>query len=230
MAITSTAGINSMTTLTDQTRLWQLISPTLPVGAFNHSQALEQAVACASVHGETSALAWIAGLLHRTIAHVDLPVIARVHAAWQQHDTAEVVRWNAICQACRETRELRDEDRNMGAALKQLMVELREPLPDAELGFAAAFAVAAANWSLPRADAMAGYAWAWCENQVAAAIKLVPLGHSSGQRVLLELGTQLQAVVDTALACPDEQIGRSSPGLAIASARHETQYTRLFRS
>jgi urease accessory protein len=216
--------------LANRTRLWQIISPTLPVGAFHHSQGLEQAIDCGWVHDEKSTHAWIDGLLGHTVAHADLPVITRVHAAWRDRDVAQVIRWDETCLACRETRELRDEDLNMGAALKRLIIELREPHPEVELGFAATFAVLAANWSLASDDAMAGYAWSYCENQVAVAIKLVPLGYSAGQRVLRDLGSDLQDVIDKALACSEDEIGRSAAGLAIASSRHETQYTRLFRS
>ena len=212
------------------TELWRLISPLLPVGAFHHSQGLEQAAAWRDVHDEASARDWIEGLLGHVAACVDLPVVARVRRAWAARRAAEVEHWDAVCRACRETRELRDEERNMGAALMRLLHELDEPTPPARLGFAAAFGVAAANASLPEREAAAGYAWAWCENQTAAAVRLIPLGQSAGQRIVRHLGRRLETVVEGALELADEEIGRSAPGLAIASARHETQYTRLFRS
>ena len=218
-----------MTTPTEQSRLWQLISPLSPVGAYHHSQALEQAVGTGWVVDEDSALAWIQGLLRRSIANVDLPVVARARTAWRDGDIAALLRWDALCRACRETSELRAEERNMGAALIALMGELGERSPD-RLGYAAAFGVAAANASLGEADTLAGYAWAWCENQVSCAVKLTPLGHSAGQRMLLELGASLDAVVEHALGVEDDEIGLASPGLAIASAQHETRHTRLYRS
>ena len=210
--------------------LWRLISPLLPVGAFHHSQGLEPAVAGRWVHDEATARDWIEGLLGHAVAHVDLPILARVRRAWSERRVAEVERWDAVCRACRETRELRDEERNMGAALMRLLRELDEPAPARRLGFVAAFGVAAANARLPERDTAAGYAWAWCENQAAAAVRLVPLGQSAGQRILRHLGGRIEAVVESALGLADEDIGRSAPGLAIASALHETQYTRLFRS
>lgn len=219
-----------MTTITDQARLWQLISPTLPVGAFSYSQGLEQAVHCGWVSDEATSHAWIEGVLEHGMSSVDIPVIKRVHSAWRRGDATEIARWDAICHACRETDELRKEDRNMGGALKRLTLELGDAVPDVAMGFAAAYAVVAANWSVPARDAAAGYAWAWCENQVAAAIKLVPLGHSAGQRLLRDLAAKLEGVVERGMKCSDDELGMSLPGLAIASARHETQYTRLFRS
>ena len=220
-----------MATPTEQFRLWQLISPLSPVGAYHHSQGLEQAIGTGWVRDEHTALAWIRDLLRRSIANLDLPVVARAAIAWRAGDVAALLRWDALCRACRETSELRAEERNMGAALMALMGELGERLPDGHrLGYAAAFGVAAANASLGARDTLAGFAWAWCENQVACAVKLNPLGHSAGQRMLRELGTSLDPVVEHALAVADDEIGLASPGLAIASAQHETRHTRLYRS
>lgn len=219
-----------MTIRTEQARLWQLISPLSPVGAYQHSQGLEQAVDAGWVIDEHTALEWIHALLWRSIAHLDLPVAARCRSAWRDGHVAALVRWDAHCRACRETSELRAEERNMGTALIALLAELGEPVPAAPVGYAAAFAVAAANALLDARDTLAGYAWAWCENQVACAVKLVPLGHSAGQRVLRRLGAALDTVVATALRVEDDAIGLTAPGLAIASARHETRHTRLYRS
>ena len=220
-----------MGTLTDKVRLWQLISPLSPVGAYHHSQGLEQAVAAGWVTDEGTALAWIQGLLGRSIANLDLPVVARARDAWRDGDVAGLLRWDALCRACRETSELRAEERNMGAALMALMAELGErPSGVPRLGYAAAFGVAAANASLEPDDTLAGYAWAWSENQVVCAVKLTPLGHGAGQRMLRRLGASLNVVVAHALAVADDEIGLTSPGLAIASAQHETRHTRLYRS
>ena len=220
-----------MTTPTEQFRLWQLISPLSPVGAYHHSQGLEQAVGAGWVTDEGTALAWIHDLLGRSIANLDLPVVARARTAWRDGDVSALLRWDALCRACRETSELRAEERNMGAALIALIGELGERSPDGHrLGYAAAFGVAAANAALGARDTLAGYAWAWCENQVACAVKLTPLGHSAGQRMLLKLGGSLDAVVEHALQVSDDEIGLASPGLAITSAQHETRHTRLYRS
>jgi len=212
------------------TRLWQLISPALPVGAYSYSQALEYVHFEGIVHDEASTLEWLRDLLAHGIARLDLPILERVHRAWASRDELAVRRWSRELEARRETAELRFEDMSMGGALTQLLTSLGEPIPERRLPFASAFAVAAVNWSIPLEDACAGYAWAWCEAQVAAAVKLVPLGHTAGQRLLLALGADIPAAVTRAAACRDHDIGASLPGLAIASALHETQYTRLFRS
>jgi len=215
---------------TSRVRLWQLISPTLPVGGFSYSQGLEQAVEAGGVGDEPSAQAWIGGILRNGIATTDLPVLGRIHAAWCAGDSALALHWNDRLLAMRETAELRFEDRAMGAALARLMPTLGLEVPAGALSFAGAFAIAAVQCEVGEREAMAGYAWTWAEMQVAAAVKLVPLGHSSGQRLLWNLGAELDTVVERAAACADDAIGMSLVGLAITSARHETQYTRLFRS
>jgi urease accessory protein len=105
-----------------------------------------------------------------------------------------------------------------------------EPLPATDLGFVAIFGIMAANNGIEPEDTLTGYAWSWCENQVLSAVKLVPLGHLAGQRLLRCLGDQLIDVVAGAMDCVDENVGMTAHGLVLASARHETQYTRLFRS
>src|SRR5690606_3111372 len=132
--------------------------------------------------------------------------------------------------AMRDTAELRFADRSMGDALARLLAGLGVRIPEGPWPFAGAFAFAAAAWGVPGGAAALGDAWSWCESQVAAAIKLVPLGHTAGQRVMLGRAAAIRAAVALALSLDDGEIGFGMPGLAIASARHETQYTRLFRS
>ena len=138
----------------------------------------------------------------------------------------------------RETAELRAETLQMGYSLKRLLMELegqdekaRAPLDCLEeMAFPTAFAFAVAQWHLPAQPALVAYLWAWLESQVMAAIKLVPLGQTDGQRILLALGERLSAVSVRAAAIADDELGSFAPALAIFSSRHETQYSRLFRS
>jgi urease accessory protein len=213
------------------TRLWQLISPSLPVGAFAYSQALEYVVEMRAVSDERSALEWIRELLRHSLVALDLPMLLRVHRAWRGGDELTVARLSRMLEARRETAELRFEDMAMGGALMQLLASLGEPLPsERRLPFATAFAIACVNGGVGESEACAGYTWAWCEQQVAAAVKLVPLGHTAGQRLLLALGAEIEPAVARAAVLEDAQIGVGLPGLAIASALHETQYTRIFRT
>lgn len=220
-------------------RLLHLASPALPIGAFHFSQGLEYAVEAGWVRDERSALEWIDGIARGSLATLDLPVLYRLHAAWGLDDLDAVKRWNSFLVACRETSELRAEDRHMGAALLRVLAEfdLRTDLfaPTAAqdqpgVAHATAFAFACARWGIPPGDVLQAYAWAWSENQVMAAVKLVPLGQSAGQRLLHALYTEIDTWSARAIDFMDSDIGLSACCQALASGRHEIQYTRLFRS
>lgn len=212
--------------------LLRLTSPALPVGAFSYSQGLEYAHEAGWLRNEAAAADWLTGVMQHSIAGLDLPVLIRCHKALQDGDIPTFHDWNTFCIASRETRELRLEDIQMGAALLKLLRDLDEPLPctPERSSWPAAFALAANLWRIPLADSCTGYLWAWLENQLAAAAKIVPLGQTSVQRLLARLSTHFTDCIATAMACDDDDIGSSAPGLAIASMLHETQYTRLFRS
>lgn len=216
-------------------RLMQLVSPALPVGAYAYSQGLETAVSRGWVHSESSAQHWIGGLLRQNLAFVDLPVLSRLHAAFTAGDDAGVQNWSAFLAACRESRELRQEDRHLGQALARLMTDLG--VDSAQVwrrattaSFAVSFALAAVSWRIPARATLAGYAFTWLENQVACAIKLVPLGQTAGQRILSVVQQEIPQVIVGAELLDDDEIGFSAPAFAIASALHETEYTRLFQS
>jgi urease accessory protein len=220
-------------------RLLHLASPALPIGAFHFSQGLEYAVETGWVRDETSALEWIGGIAQGSVATLDLPVLWRLQAAWNRHDVEALRRWNAFLIASRETAELRLEDRHLGAALLRVLVELELvtgvfPVKDATappgVAHATAFAFACSRWNIAPRSALETYAWAWAENQVLAAVKLVPLGQSAGQRMLHALNQRLGAWAARAGDFLDSDIGISTSICAVASGRHETQYTRLFRS
>ena len=216
-------------------RLWQLISPSLPVGAYAYSAGLETAIESGWVVDTESLQQWVAGQLEAGLAGLDLPVLRRLHRAWAQGDDHAVTAWTTRLLASRESAELRAEDIHIGRALARLLnglgIESAAVLDRRHaVSFATAFALAAHAWSIPVDVACRAYAWAWCENQVAAAIKLIPLGQSDGQRALAIIAEAIPAAVDSAAALPDGEIGATTPGLGMASSWHETQYTRLFRS
>jgi urease accessory protein len=217
------------------TRLLQLVSPALPIGAFAYSQGLEQAVAARWITDEVEAGDWLAGLLEHAYTTLDLPVLARLIAAWRADDLDAVKHWSGWLLACRPTRETRAEDRQLGGALARILTTLG--LSEAkgwterdEVTHAAMFALAVARYRIPTEVAMVGYAFAWAEALVSAAVRLVPLGQSAGQRLLSDAGGAIPIAVATALALGDEELGAAAPGQAVASAMHETLYSRLFRS
>ncbi len=214
-------------------RLLHLASPALPVGAFHFSQGLEYAIEAGWVRDEADTLEWIGGLAAGSLGMLDLPVLVRLLRAHESKHRDEVVRWNALLIAARETEELRAEDRHMGSALVKILREIDAPVLECvpeQPGYAAVFAAACACWQVTPEETLQAYAWAWTENQVLAAVKLVPLGQSAGQRILHALIPRLAAASERALTLRDEDIGYCTVMQSVASARHETQYTRLFRS
>ncbi|MGH8602157.1 MAG: urease accessory protein UreF [Gammaproteobacteria bacterium] len=216
-------------------RLWQLLSPTLPIGAYAYSRGLEYAVSAAWVREEKDVQDWIEGQVKSVLGLLDVPVLARLYWAWSEGDARALEYWSRLLLAARESGELLAEERNLGRALARLLLALgveraRAWCTASHTSYAAMFALGAWQWDIPVKEAAEAYVWAWCEKQVAAAVKLVPLGQTVGQHLLWQLADIIPQVAEQALGLKDEQIGGLAPGLGIASALHEIQYTRLFRS
>jgi urease accessory protein len=212
-------------------RLLQLASPTLPVGAFSYSQGLEAAIEARIVRDAHSAATWIGGILEHSVGAFEAPVLLRQHQAWAEDDAAAVARWNAQFLASRETAELRAETVQMGYSLARLLGDLGAPIHALdEIAFPTAFARASAHWRIDPQAALLGYLWSWLENQVMAAVKAVPLGQTDGQRILFQLAQRLPPIGQRAQVLDEEAFSNFAPGLALLSSRHETQYSRMFRS
>ena len=216
-------------------RLMHLVSPSLPVGGFTYSQGIEWAVENGWIRDAANLEHWLDDQLRHALGMLDLPILARLHRAAGHNDRTSLERWSEALLAGRETSELRLEEQNRGRALADLLVglELADAArwrPSLARCQAAGFAFAAARWRITGQEAALGYAWSWLENLVLAAVKIIPLGQTRGHQVLHRLLAILPGVVEESLALDDEDIGASSPALAIASSCHETQYTRLFRS
>ena len=220
-------------------RLLQLASPALPVGAYTYSQGLEWTVESGVIRDEASAGRWITDLLQHGIGRYEAPLVSALMAAWTATDIREVLDLNGEFLASRESAELRAETVQMGFSLRRLLRDLRneslaeiaalvETLP--EVAFPTVWAGIAARWQIEPQAALTAYLWSWAENQVMAALKAVPLGQAAGQRLLAELGGQIPSVAVDAEKLPKTKWSNFTPGFAIACARHETQYSRLFRS
>ncbi|WP_434519230.1 urease accessory protein UreF [Pseudomonas sp. NFX1] len=216
-------------------RLLQLASPGLPVGGFTYSQGLEWAVEAGWVRDIGSFSAWQREQQHDTLGCIDWPVLARLYQACLGADADAFSHWSRFLLANRETAELRLEEQQRGSALARLLdgwqlgqaPAWRASLELTQLG---GMAWLGAHWSIPLRQLALGLGFAWLEGAVMAGVKLVPFGQQAAQTLLRDLGQALPAVLDHALALSDDQLGGGLPLLAIASSRHETQYTRLFRS
>lgn len=228
--------------------LMQLVSPALPIGAFAFSQGLESAFELDWVRDEASLTEWLSGVLEDGLTRCELPVLARLHHSFGQADreaaSATIAAWDEWLAAIRETAELAAEDSRLGASLKRLLGSLdllpREellpsegllpPLLPTQPGYVTLFAYTAHFRGVTVRQTLLGFAWAWLENQLAVACKALPLGHTAAQRVIEQLRPSLVNAVNQALTLEDDELGPVLPGLALASALHETQYSRLFRS
>ena len=219
-------------------QLMWLASPALPIGGFSYSEVLEAAVDRAGLGSEAAVGAWVVDQLHLSLARAELAVVAKAIAAWRRKDMETVNELNDWMLKTRESSELRLQTEQMG---RSMMDWLRNQYQgDAELldltrvcsspTYPVAFALAASVTQASVGDCLTSFAFGWAENMTQAAVKSVPLGQSAGQRILASLAREIPAVVAHAMALMDSQRQAYTPMLAILSAQHETQYSRLFRS
>lgn len=225
------AALDAPSRLRPLLALLQLASPALPVGGFAYSQGLERAIEDGLVHDAASSERWIADLLTLSLARLEAPLWLRAFDAAARGDEADFARWNDELLAARETAELRAETQQMGASLARVFSALGLKPPTVEpLAYPAAFAAACAQLGIDREAGLAAFLWAFVENQVLVAVKHVPIGQQAGQALLFALHARLADAVEHAARLQDDELGSAALGYALASARHETQYSRLFRS
>ena len=219
-------------------RLLQLASPALPVGAYSYSQGLEWAIETRDVIDSHAAQRWIEDHLDLVIARFEAPMYAACFAAWQREDAAEVARLNAEFIASRESAEPRAETLQVGFSYSAWCREVA-PLTDAQRAALAALdrvcgpaaaSLAALASGLSVRDGLTGYVFGFTENQAMVLAKALPIGQISAQKLLFALGDAVTRTVDAALAVEEADWSSASPWLAIAQMKHETQYSRLFRS
>ena len=215
-------------------QLLQLTSPSLPVGGFAWSQGLEYAIEQAWLKDEADLCDWLESVLAQNFTFQEWPLLQRLSGAAMNQDWDELIRWNRHSLAMRETAELREEDRQMGAALIRLLNDLgvkqAQDWPEHEISYLTAFAMAASSRTIPLDAAGFGFAWSWLENQIAVAIKTFLMGQTAGQRVFQTLVARIPIYWERSLCVKEEEMGCSLPGLVMSSMLHEQQYSRLFRS
>jgi urease accessory protein len=216
----------------------RLASPSLPVGGFSYSEGLESAVDASLVGDEASAQRWLVDQLRLGLGRAELPIVARALAAWRRGDVARVEALNRWFATTRESAELLRQAEQMGRSLalwlrhrndvdaRLAQLDALQPAPT----WPVAFALAAADSGASPRDVLVTFAGGWAENMTQAAMKAVPLGQAAAQRILAALAAEIPTAVDTALHLASAEMQAFTPMLAILSARHEEQYSRLFRS
>jgi urease accessory protein len=228
-------------TLPDTTllHLMWLASPALPVGGFSYSEGLEAAVDAGIIAGEAQVTEWLLDQLWLSQARSDLAVVAAAHACWRDANTEAADALNRWVRSTRESSELRLQSEQMGRALLEWLRNGRHRADPRIAQLAAltpaptwplAFALAAVTAGACERNTVLACAFSWAENAAQAAIKAVPIGQAAAQRLLGALLESIPAAVDAALATTEPQRQSHAPMLAILSAQHEVQYSRLFRS
>jgi urease accessory protein len=219
-------------------RLLQMASQAMPIGGYSHSHGLEAAIDSGLVHDEASVQQWITDMLSFSIGSFEATCLERMSDAWIAQDYDALCGLNEEFLATRESAELRSATVQMGFSMRSLLSVLPD-MPDAlnralqtmqEPSLPCVWSGAATAWAIAPCNSLAAYLWSWAENQVLVAMKSVPIGQSSGQRVLLTMGSQIARFMERWQSKADTQPSNFVPGLAILSSRHETQYSRLFRS
>jgi urease accessory protein len=217
-------------------KLLQLASPALPVGAYSYSEGLETLIENRTIAHEQNLKHWLEQELKYGAIRLEAAVMVRAYESLVLGDIGALSYWNHWLSAVRETEELRAASWQMGRSLMRLLLELQPQLADAinavgsPCNLAITFGIAAAHWQIDKSSALLGYLHSWATNLITAGVKLIPLGQTAGQKLLLELHANLCCASEEILALEDDNLSSCGWGLALASMAHETQYTRLFRS
>lgn len=216
--------------------LLQLTSPALPIGAYSYSEGLETLIDRSLIKSPADLQTWIAESLATGAIGIEAAILIRAHRAWTTKDRQQLIYWNHWLSATRETLELQQQNWQMGRSLLKLVQELypQNDWSDWDMtenwNLAIIFAVAAGLAEIDEYTAVLGYLHSWASNLVSTGVKLIPLGQTAGQKLVMELSEPIVNRAHQSLILPDDQLFSCSWGLAIASMIHETQYSRLFRS
>ena len=219
-------------------RLYQLVSPALPVGAFSYSEGLEVLVQAGQVTSEQAMEDWLSAELRRGGVAIEAAALAPLMAfmrAWKDGEPQAEQELRSLDQwllVQRESAELRAQQRQMGRSLLQLLADLGWPLPRAGtlLAWPAAYAWACVVLELDSPEVEEAYLYSWVANQLSAAVRLVPLGPTQAQRLQLRLAPLLaQRAQELASMDPGQQ-WNGGVGAGLAQLRHAELYSRLFRS
>ncbi len=216
--------------------LLQLASPALPVGSFSYSEGLETLVSRGVITDAIALEQWLTQELQYGAIRIDGAVLLQSYQAFCEQDQAKLVRWNQWLSATRDCEELRQQSWQMGWALARLLPELYPSLApwlavcQPDCNFAVAFGLAAAQAQIAPEIAIAAYLQSWSTNLINAGIKLIPLGQTIGQVLLLRLQTPILEATTAILALEEDDLGSCNWGLSLASMQHQDQYSRLFRS
>lgn len=221
MSITNASQLLSLLTLS---------STALPIGAYCYSQGVESAIEKGMVHDEASCVSYFQEVLEMLLVRFELPVLKRLVETFD--DAEQFQYWAELYRASRESKELLAESQQLAFSLNAWIRDVLKQSPSVkkQLGFVPVYAHLCGELGLDLADVLTAYSFTVLENQVLAAVKTIPLGQMSGQRIIWQLHQEIPEAVQAALALNDYEISSALPQYAMLSMSHETQYSRLFRS
>ncbi len=240
-------------------RLFQLVSPALPVGGFSYSEGLEVLVQAGRLADAQALRGWLEAELRRGSVAIEAAALASLTAAlrhWRDAEASErapdqepgaaarqtLLELDGWLLAQREAAELRAQQLQMGQSLLQLLADLGWPLPAAggpapgaaarppAMAWPAAFAWAGLCLELAAPDLEEAYLYGWVANQISAAVRLVPLGPTDGQRLQLALAPLIAEQAATLAAADPRDLWSGGVGAGLAQLQHAELYSRLFRS
>ena len=227
--------VDSNLKLLPQIKLLQLLSPVSPVGGYSYSQGLEWAVNEGWVNNEESFARWVSELISSTLSEQDLPLLRKLYVSVQENDSSEVRYWSQFSIAVRDTAELRFEERCRAEAILKVLESIEPLNSDCEREYFLNTPLLSMAWfcvknGIELQALLTAYAYNWLENTVVTGMKIIPLGQSSGQRMLYGFGEELEDAIKQSLNVSDDCIGISLPAVSMASSSHEVQYSRIYRS
>jgi urease accessory protein len=219
-------------------RLMIWLSPAYPVGAFAYSSGIEWAVETGDIHNVASLRDWLDAMLTIGSGFNDGVLFAQMHRAMAAGDDARAIEIAELAAAFVPSRERYEETTNLGRAFADVtaaawpchtLTRLREIWPGA-IAYPVAVGAACAGHAVPVAPALNAFLTAIVANWISAGVRLIPLGHTDSQRLLQMLEPVVGETAQRALVSSLDDLGSATFRADLAGIKHESQYTRLFRS
>ena len=217
----------------------QLVSPSLPVGAFSYSEGLEWLVQNKKVYDEITLFNWIESELSRGQITIEASSIAHIMkdlVDWRDKKDEQyksiIEEWNSWLISLRDSPEIRSQQTQMGESLLQLLIDLDHPLPNNEKKFIwpIAWAWAGVCWDIPQIDLVEGFLYSWVANQLSAALRLLSLGPTKAQQLQKKSLKLIKSQASYLLEQNPKEIWVGDIGAIMAQQSHVELYSRLFRS
>ncbi|BAQ60587.1 urease accessory protein UreF [Geminocystis sp. NIES-3708] len=219
--------------------LLQLCNSSFPLGAYSYSEGLETLIEEKRIIDNQNLNQWLINELKYGSIRIELAIVIRSYNCYLKKDLEGLLYWNDWFSASRETSELRQQSWQMGKSFLRLMLSFESENQDlfdiinsfdSHCNYAIAFGILTAHWEIKIEDLLLGYIHNWINNLINVGVKLIPLGQTEGQNLLLNIKYEILKNVDAILSLKDEELSSCSWGLSLASIKHEQLYSRLFRS